>query len=371
MKSNRYFLILLACTVTALTSCKKDNPGDQYKDQVEVLLQDIPYKTESYLRIPYTLKMREYEKEGMVLEKITALNKETLSELMTIEKADLPFIYKDPLPVNPYFTYDKITSYYISLQLPVPLTQVPPENVIHRFEFIDTVHSETVVFDGASFSPRLSEVPVAIASPVKGKNWVFINQSTNAYHFYTLFFMNGKMSRPERFAFDNIKFNDELTTYFDGDPQKNESYFNYRDTLFAVADGTIVLIQDGKAENHGDAHDVTFGAALDLAGNYLILDIGGGRYAYYCHCVPYSFLVNVNQTVKEGDPIALLGNSGNSDAPHLHFQLCDGTDFFSSNSMPFVLKSFIKTADLSDLPIFLTPAQYTNSMMEQYSVIKF
>ena len=128
----------------------------------------------------------------------------------------------------------------------------------------------------------------------------------------------------------------------------NTSYFNYGSTLYAVADGVVVHVQDGLPENSGDAQDVKFKSTMELAGNFLVLDIGGGRYAYYCHCIPQSFLVRVGDRVKEGDPVALLGNSGNSTAPHLHFQITDGPAFFSSNGIPFVIKEYTKTGEVDE-----------------------
>lgn len=371
MKKYRIMLVLIVGVALSFAGCKKDNPDDQFIDQVRVAFSDVPYKTEVFLRIPYTLEFWEWEKDGLVLEKITVLDKKTGDELMSIEKDGLPRIHKDPLPVNPYFTFDKITHAYFSLQLAIPLEQQAPQTVIHHFIFQDSVKNAKVEFEGAELAPRLNELPLVIASPVKGKNWVFINQSSNDYHFNTLFFLQGSIFRPERFAFDNLRMSDDLTQYFEGDPKKNESYFNYRDTLFAIAGGTVVAIQDGRPENHGDAQDVTFNTTLDLAGNFLILDIGGGRFAYYCHCVPNSFMVKENDLVNEGDPIALLGNSGNSTAPHLHFQICDGPEFFGSNGVPFVLKKYTKTGDVSDVPFKVTPKLVTNSMMEQFSVIGF
>lgn len=348
-----------------LSACSSDNSSSP---NIQVAFHDVPYRTEKYLRIGYTLKTWEYEKENLELQKIIVLDNNTKAELLVIDKENLPKIYKDPLEANSYFVQDRLTNYYLSIQLPIPLGQTPPTTVSHRFIFKDTQNSNEVTVEGAAFSPRTKETPVVIASPLKRKNLVYMNQSDIGYHFYVLFFTNGGIFRPERYAFDSMQLNDGLTAIFAGDPKVNTSYFNYGSTLYAVADGVVVYVQDGLPENSGDAQDVTFNSKMELAGNFLVLDIGGGRYAYYCHCIPHSFLVRVGDRVKEGDQIARLGNSGNSTAPHLHFQITDGPEFFSSNGIPFVLKEYTKIGEaVEGSPVILPPSQVTTSMMENFT----
>jgi murein DD-endopeptidase MepM/ murein hydrolase activator NlpD len=53
-----------------------------------------------------------------------------------------------------------------------------------------------------------------------------------------------------------------------------------------------------------------------------------------------SVRVKVGQRIRTGQVIGLLGNSGNTNGPHLHFGIVDGPGFFS-NSLPFALSSFI------------------------------
>jgi hypothetical protein len=366
-------LILAGCICAGLISCRKDNINYLPEKTMQVCISDIPFRTELFLRIPYTLKLWEYEKEGLKLQRIVVLDQATQTVLMAVDSAypDPPALYKEPLPVIPFFTWDDISHYYISLQLPIPLAQNPPASVVHRFELLDTVTNLPVVYTGAIFSPRLTESPVAISSPVKGSNWLFTNQSNNGYHFNALFFLDSRVFSFERFAFDNMQFDDGLTTWLDGDPLVNESYFNYRDTLYAVAAGRVVRIQDGLPENSGNAHNVTFQSIDEYAGNYLILDIGGGLFVFYCHCAPYSFLVAQGDTAAEGAPLALLGNSGNSSMPHLHFQIGDRPELWGANGVPFVLKSYVKTADMGFPPVFITPTVYTHSMMEWTSIVRF
>jgi hypothetical protein len=362
-------VILSFITLVVLAACSHNLPVPQ-DNRFTVIAQDMPYPTDQYIRIGYTLKMWEYEKEGLDLQQIDILDGNSKAVLFTIGKKDIPKIYKDPMPVNPYYPPDKLDHYYVSLQLPVPLGRPVPKSVTHRFSFRDQQKNRDLSLEGGTFLPDQAMTPIVIASPVRGKNWLFVNQSTMGYHFNAMFFALGKRGTGERFAFDNLQFNDDLTEYFHGDPAKNESYFNYGKPLYAVANGKVVAMRDGLPENSGNDHSVTFKEPIDLAGNFIILDIGKSRYAFYAHCRTHSIRVKVGDQVREGDVIALLGNSGNSDAPHLHFQICDAPDFFFSRGLPFVLKKYTKIAQ-SGQDVLPPPKEYMNAMMEELTVISF
>jgi murein DD-endopeptidase MepM/ murein hydrolase activator NlpD len=74
---------------------------------------------------------------------------------------------------------------------------------------------------------------------------------------------------------------------------------------------------------------------ITVGGNHVALDIGGGKYALYAHAQPGSLKVKVGDHVKRGQVLALLGNSGNSTEPHVHFQIADGPTFLSSEGVPY------------------------------------
>jgi murein DD-endopeptidase MepM/ murein hydrolase activator NlpD len=74
-----------------------------------------------------------------------------------------------------------------------------------------------------------------------------------------------------------------------------------------------------------------------VAGNHIVLDLGGGRYAFYAHFQPGSLKVKVGDRVTRGQVIGLVGNSGNSTEPHLHFHISDGVSPLGSEGLPYVL----------------------------------
>lgn len=360
------------------TACKKDTNDDNgtppfNADIIEVVINDIPYQTERYLRVCYTMKMWEWEEDGLKLLEIIVQDDETKTELMKLDTNTMPVIWKNPLPPIPYFNWDEIEHYYVSIQLPILLDQSVPANISHKFVFERTKYDDIVSAEGGVFSPRVNETPISIASPVKGNHWIFASQSTMGYHFYVLFFTMGEIFYGERFAFDNLRLNEQLTGDMTGDSAFNESYICYGDTLYAVADGVIADLQDGLPENSGSQHDAPINSIDDYPGNYVVLKIDEDHYAAYCHCQPNKFFVNNGDSVVEGQALGLLGNSGNSDGPHLHFHIMDRNNILFSYGLPFVLKEYKKINEFDPNVGWLNPPQkiYTNAMMEQYSVIDF
>ena len=64
---------------------------------------------------------------------------------------------------------------------------------------------------------------------------------------------------------------------------------------------------------------VTLSKYSKTAGNYIIIDHGGGVRSVYMHCSKR--LVSVGDVVRQGQTIANVGSTGTSTAPHLHFGL--------------------------------------------------
>lgn len=69
-----------------------------------------------------------------------------------------------------------------------------------------------------------------------------------------------------------------------------------------------------------DGGKVTFAGWNDGGYGYLvIIDHGNGYVTYYAHCS--QVLVNAGDMVEQGDVIALVGSTGISTGPHLHFEV--------------------------------------------------
>ena len=109
--------------------------------------------------------------------------------------------------------------------------------------------------------------------------------------------------------------------------------------MLAAADGRVVKTIDGLPEQVPGVFPE--GISVEEAdGNSVILDIGGGNYALYAHFQPGSVRVEEGDREERGEVLGLVGNSGNSLAPHLHFHVMSGPQSLASNGLPYEVDSF-------------------------------
>jgi hypothetical protein len=192
--------------------------------------------------------------------------------------------------------------------------------------------------------------PVIIAPPLRGAGWVAVNGCCDAMtsHRGAVMAINGVALVPERFAIDWIKI-DAAGRAFTGPMTDVNGYPGFGTPIHAVADGTVVNIYDQAAEQvPGIPKGVT---TEGIGGNMIVVDIGGGNFAFYAHLQPGSLKVKLGDKVRTGQVIALLGNSGNTNAPHLHFHVMDGPSPLNANSLPYAFTRFTGTGRIIDSTI--------------------
>ena len=127
--------------------------------------------------------------------------------------------------------------------------------------------------------------------------------------------------------------------------------------VFAVLDGTVVATSDGTPDREriSMARDLFrlmfFGPKIappfsTLGGNYVILKCGD-VYPLYAHLKKGSVCVRPGDIVRSGDQLGLVGNSGSSLQPHLHFQVMNTPEPFPlfKNLVPFVVSSAQKRTE--------------------------
>jgi murein DD-endopeptidase MepM/ murein hydrolase activator NlpD len=138
---------------------------------------------------------------------------------------------------------------------------------------------------------------------------------------------------------------------YNGPREKLESYTIFGKPVLAVADAVVVSVTDGLREQTPGKYPVNI--PLDEAdGNSVMLDLGEQRYAMYAHVQPGSIEVHRGDRVKLGQVIGRVGNTGNSVAPHLHFQVTAGSSSLASNGLPYEIRDFYVTGKTAGTKAF-------------------
>jgi hypothetical protein len=218
-----------------------------------------------------------------------------------------------------------------------------PRRVRHR------VLLDDAVADGPSVGTHATALRV-LGPPLVGTNWSPDNNpSLHSHHRMGLWVAGGVAQISRRYALDWKKYDREGQSWH-GDQRDVRAYYAYGEKTIAVADGTVVAAQDGYPDNiprtpagFEPAVPVTMAS---IAGNRVVIDIGGGQFAYYAHLQPGSVRVKAGERVKRGQWLARVGNSGDARVPHLHFQVTDNPDVMASEGLPHLFDRYrMKTGD--------------------------
>ncbi|MCG3216781.1 MAG: M23 family metallopeptidase [Candidatus Heimdallarchaeota archaeon] len=170
--------------------------------------------------------------------------------------------------------------------------------------------------------------------PLKGA-WIAINAFENPYEH--------RRMHSQEFSFDLGQL-DENMFFIPPKGNKNEFFCFYGKEVLAIADGEVVDAFDGIPENPSAGEllpEEKMGEIINqygykplAGGNFVVVKHSGNENSFYAHLIPESIKVKKGDKVKQGQVLGLLGNSGNSSAPHLHFQLMQGPDILTSRGLP-------------------------------------
>ena len=125
--------------------------------------------------------------------------------------------------------------------------------------------------------------------------------------------------------------------------------------VYAPCDGQIIQARDGYPERQivnwiSDSRVAitnarTFNPHTSdiqvVSGNYAIMSCGNtGIFSAFAHLQQGSIAVTSGDFVKKGQIIGKVGHSGNSTAPHLHFQLMDSPDVTTASGVPCAFERY-------------------------------
>jgi hypothetical protein len=137
---------------------------------------------------------------------------------------------------------------------------------------------------------------------------------------------------------------------------RTSEYYGWGQPVHAAFDGEVIAAVDGVPERAwihvarelalvlktAATFDPSKRGFAPVAGNHVIvrMDANPVIHAAYAHLAPGTVAVEAGQAVHAGDPIGRVGHTGNSTAPHLHFQLMDGPDPLQAGGVPCAFRAY-------------------------------
>jgi murein DD-endopeptidase len=323
--------------------------------RLEVPFSPIPFLTRNRGILGYELLVYNLSERELDLQSVKVTSADWGYSLQNLEGAVLTgntayFTPEYKRAAQQAFLPGSLACVYLWLELE-PDKPIPAE-LLHEVEISEKEGDETFTFCG-TFSVQ-QQNPVTIQPPLRGRHWLAGNGPDNKTgHRRTILPVRGQPDIAQRFAVDWVQFGPDGRPFHD-DMKENSNWYGYGTDLLAVADGTILEARDGVPENVPFSGKMAIEITLDSApGNYILLDMGGEHYALYAHMLPGSLLVKPGDRVKAGQVLGKMGNSGNSDAPHLHFHLGNHALPLGMQGLPYHFDSFELVGTVEDADALL------------------
>lgn len=209
-----------------------------------------------------------------------------------------------------------------------------PTVLAHRIEYAESGQDTKLAVAGPRVTVDRRALP-SLGPPLRGGPWVAVySPDWPRGHRRVVYAIDGRARIPGRFAIDWVKV-DDAGHITKGDADVPANALGYDADVLAVADARVAGMRDDMAESPSVAGN-TKHAIGDAAGNYIALDLGDGRYAFYEHLEPGSVRVKTGDVVHRGQVIGSLGFTGDSTGPHLHFHVAGGNSPLGAEGVPFV-----------------------------------
>lgn len=307
---------------------------------VTVPIAPTAFKADGKIRLVYELHIVNMSPWDCTLTKIDVLDAHSSATLASFAGATLENMLARPgVSALPKSKIEPGTNAVVFLWVTVDRKEDVPAALRHRISVRLGNYPDVLSLETDPLPVRIG--PVVISPPLRGDHWLAANGPSNTSdHRRALIPINGRAVISQRFAIDWVKLGGDGKTYH-GDKLDNKNYYAFGAEALAVADGVVTEVKDGIPLNVPGLTSRAVSINLDnIAGNHVILNIGNGNYAMYAHLQPGSIRVEAGERVRRGQVLGLVGNTGNSTEPHLHFQISNASSPLGSEGLPYLFPSF-------------------------------
>ena len=332
----------------------------------------VPFMgSDGQVHLVYELWMTNFSSGDIAIEKVEVLGTsavlKTSAVLATLDAAAVASRLQPAGLRESTGTLGKSTQAMLFLNIALAPGAAIPSELSHRI----AMRASAAPPDQQEFSESGGAVTVdrrsvvTIGPPLRGARYISADSCCDAVrHTRAALPINGRVWVAQRYAVDWEQLHENGSIYA-GPREKLESYAIFGQPALAVADAVVESVTDGYDEQTPGKFPTNISPA-EADGNSVILNLGDHRYALYAHLQPRTITVHPGERVKVGQVLGLVGDSGNSIVPHLHFQVTDGPSSLSSNGLPYEISDFQITgktpgtaafdeAESNGIPLAVTP----------------
>jgi hypothetical protein len=310
-------------------------------------VQDAPVPfigSDGRTHLVYELWMTNFSSGNVAVEQVEILGSGG-AVLQTLDASEIATRLQPAGLREPSATMSASTDALLFIHVVLADSQTAPQQLTHRVRLrADAAPpgQQKITETGGETAVDTQPV-VVIGPPLRGARYISADSCCDATrHTRAALPVNGRVWIAQRYAVDWEQLDDGGRVYR-GSATDVASYNIYGKDVLAVADATVTSVIDN-LPNEIPGKMPTNIPIEKADGNSIVLDLGAGRYALYAHLKPGSIKVRAGDTVKLGQTIALVGNSGNTLEPHLHFHVMNHASPLASNGLPYEIDSFTVTA---------------------------
>ena len=251
------------------------------------------------------LEVRQFDKNNVLIQQKFLDNNGTAPSINTIPSIDWNGVSKK-MVFNPFPEISDVTT---------------------RLDYIFTFNNTIEVKQ--SVTPKTYDQVNNFILPLKEKLLVYDGHDLNSHHRrfdyeFEPIKQLGFSANFMRYAYDFAIVNNE-NKQFTGKGENNQDWFGFGKEVIAVADGEVIAIETLQKDDKTFDIPSLKNNPLALYGNYVVIKHSNNVLSMYAHLKNKSSEhLKLGSKVKQGQMIGLIGTSGSSFFPHLHFEVRDG-----------------------------------------------